>query len=81
MVYLFLYESSDLSLEAVHLMYTDPACTPRNSARWAPPGFANRRDLVEQVRAGEAGKPSVKGGAGEIGGGTLGAEEERKEFV
>ncbi|KAF7970911.1 hypothetical protein HWV62_22608 [Athelia sp. TMB] len=70
-VYLFLYESSDLSLEAVNLMYTDPHCRPWTSARWAPPGFASRRDLVEQVRAAEGGKAPLGAGAG--------AEEERVE--
>ncbi|KZP13725.1 general substrate transporter [Athelia psychrophila] len=75
-VYFFLYDSSNLSLEAVNLMYTDPACTPRNSTKWAPPGFSSRKDLVEQVKAGETGKPWV-------GGGKLVAEEEeeRKEVV
>ena len=53
----FLYESSDLSLEAVDMMYCDPACSPWTSRSWAPPGFASRRDLVEQGRAAEAHKP------------------------
>lgn len=73
-MYFFLYESSDLSLEAVNLMYTDPACTPRTSKQWAPPGFESRKDLVEQVQAGQRGKPRV-------GGGTMGAEEEKTEVV
>ncbi|THH12759.1 hypothetical protein EW146_g7392 [Bondarzewia mesenterica] len=66
-VYLFLYESSDISLEAVDLMYNDPNCTPRNSRKWAPPGYSSRRDMAEQTRAAEAHKP------------LHGAEEERFE--
>ncbi|KZP22723.1 general substrate transporter [Athelia psychrophila] len=73
-VYLFLYESSDLSLEAVNLMYTDPSCKPWTSGSWAPPGFASRRDLVEQVRAAEAGKPAMAMGGD-------GGEEERIDKV
>jgi len=56
-VYFFLYESSDLSLESVDMMYSDPTCKPWTSRTWAPAGFANRQDLVEQSRAAEAHKP------------------------
>jgi MFS transporter, SP family, sugar:H+ symporter len=56
-VYFFLYESSDLTLESVDQMYNDPACKPWNSRQWAPPGYENRTDLVEQGRAAHAGKP------------------------
>ncbi|KAE9399118.1 general substrate transporter [Gymnopus androsaceus JB14] len=49
-VYFFLYESSDLSLESVDLMYNDPTCKPWTSSRWAPPGYASRNDLAEQDR-------------------------------
>ena len=52
-VYFFLYESSDLSLESVDMMYCDPNCKPWNSARWAPEGFASREDLVEAGRQAE----------------------------
>ena len=50
-VYFFLYESSDLSLESVDMMYCDPNCKPWNSRTWAPEGFTGREDLVEQDRA------------------------------
>ncbi|EIW77729.1 general substrate transporter [Coniophora puteana RWD-64-598 SS2] len=60
-VYLFLYESSDLTLEAVNMMYTDPDCKPWTSGRWAPPGFTSRQDLVEQARAAESSKPLASG--------------------
>ncbi|OSX62955.1 hypothetical protein POSPLADRAFT_1039800 [Postia placenta MAD-698-R-SB12] len=56
-VYFFLYESSDLSLESVDMMYSDPYCKPWTSRSWAPPGFSSRADLVEQSRAAEAHKP------------------------
>jgi hypothetical protein len=58
-VYFFLYESSDLSLESVDMMYTDPSCKPWTSRTWAPEGFANRQEFDEQVKAAEAHKPPV----------------------
>jgi MFS transporter, SP family, sugar:H+ symporter len=56
-VYFFLYESSALSLEGVDQMYTDTACKPWTSRAWAPEGYANRADLIDQTRAAEAHKP------------------------
>jgi MFS transporter, SP family, sugar:H+ symporter len=56
-VFFFLYESSDLSLESVDQMYNDPGTKAWTSGRWAPPGYANRRDLIEQTKAAEAQKP------------------------
>ncbi|EMD36084.1 hypothetical protein CERSUDRAFT_85182 [Gelatoporia subvermispora B] len=52
-VWFFLYESSDISLESVDMMYCDPNCKPWTSRTWAPPGYANRQDLIEQTRARE----------------------------
>ena len=46
-VYFFLYESSDLSLENIDLMYNDPNCKPWHSTRWAPPGFSNRAEMIQ----------------------------------
>ncbi|KZT03054.1 general substrate transporter [Laetiporus sulphureus 93-53] len=60
-VYLFLYESSDLSLESVDMMYGDPYCKPWTSSNWAPPGFSSRKDLLEQTRAAEMRKPLAAG--------------------
>ncbi|KAI0721758.1 general substrate transporter [Fomitopsis betulina] len=60
-VYFFLYESSDLSLESVDMMYGDPYCKPWTSANWAPPGFSSRADLIDQTRAAEQRKPLVTG--------------------
>ncbi|EPS96784.1 hypothetical protein FOMPIDRAFT_1053016 [Fomitopsis schrenkii] len=60
-VYFFLYESSDLSLESVDMMYGDPSCKPWTSAKWAPPGFSSRADLIEQTRAAEQRKPLATG--------------------
>lgn len=45
-VFFFLYESSDLTLEAVDMMYNDPNCKPWNSHRWVPPGVSSRRQLA-----------------------------------
>ncbi|KAL1739959.1 general substrate transporter [Schizophyllum fasciatum] len=56
-VFLFLYESSELSLEGVDQMYNDPTCKPWTSRTWAPAGYADRKDLVEQTRAAQAHKP------------------------
>ncbi|OAX39836.1 general substrate transporter [Rhizopogon vinicolor AM-OR11-026] len=64
-VYFFLYESSNLSLESVDMMYTDPDCKPWTSSKWAPSGFTSRQDLIEQTRAAEAQKPLVSNGVEE----------------
>ncbi|KAG6848857.1 hypothetical protein H0H93_013395 [Arthromyces matolae] len=61
-VFFFLYESSDLSLESVDLMYNDPACKPWTSRKWAPPGYSSRYDLVQQTKAAEANKPLASAG-------------------
>ncbi|KAG2155291.1 general substrate transporter [Suillus bovinus] len=53
-VYFFLYESSNLSLESVNMMYTDPDCKPWTSGKWAPPGYSSRQDLIDKTRAAEA---------------------------
>ncbi|KAK7047612.1 hypothetical protein VNI00_006380 [Paramarasmius palmivorus] len=50
-VALFLYESSDLSLENVDEMYNDPTCKPWTSRSWAPAGYANRKELIVQKKA------------------------------
>ncbi|KAF8814578.1 hypothetical protein BYT27DRAFT_7129908 [Phlegmacium glaucopus] len=60
-VYFFLYESSDLSLESVDDMYNDPNCKPWTSRSWAPTGYSSRYDLVEQTKAAEARKPFASG--------------------
>ncbi|KAI0074897.1 general substrate transporter [Panus rudis PR-1116 ss-1] len=66
-VYFFLYESSDLSLESVDMMYCDPNCKPWTSRTWAPEGFSSRAELVEQSKAAEAGKPLAAGAGVEEG--------------
>ncbi|KAF9484553.1 general substrate transporter [Pholiota conissans] len=60
-VFFFLYESSDLSLESVDNMYNDPACKPWTSRTWAPVGYTSRYDLVEQTKAAQARKPFASG--------------------
>jgi SP family sugar:H+ symporter-like MFS transporter len=49
-VYFFLYESSGLSLEAVDMMYQDPACKPWNSSGWAPEGYSNREEFETKTK-------------------------------
>lgn len=41
-------------------MYNDPNCTPISSTKWAPPGYKNRHELVEQQDALEKKKPYEK---------------------
>ncbi|KDR83797.1 hypothetical protein GALMADRAFT_236183 [Galerina marginata CBS 339.88] len=61
MVFFFLYESSDLSLESVDRMYNDPNCKPWTSRSWAPAGYSSRYDLEEQTKAAQARKPLASG--------------------
>ncbi|KAJ7437177.1 general substrate transporter [Mycena latifolia] len=49
-VYFFLYESSDLTLEAVDIMYNDPACKPSTSRQWAPPGYSSREEVAQEIQ-------------------------------
>ncbi|KAG5735436.1 High-affinity glucose transporter ght2 [Termitomyces sp. T112] len=64
-VFFFLYESSDLSLESVDLMYNDPKCRPWTSRQWAPPGYRSRYDLAQQNKAAGANKVVGPSGADE----------------
>jgi SP family sugar:H+ symporter-like MFS transporter len=41
-------------------MYNDPNCKPWTSRSWAPPGFTDRRDLVEKTRAAEGTSTGVE---------------------
>ena len=48
-------------------MYNDPQCKPWTSRSWAPPGYTDRRDLVEKTRAAEeAHRSSFAAGGEEI---------------
>ncbi|TFB00220.1 High-affinity glucose transporter ght2 [Trichoderma ghanense] len=47
-VWLFLYESSLLSLESVDIMYSIQDLSPWESARWVPPGYLTRLTRDEQ---------------------------------
>ncbi|KIP04406.1 hypothetical protein PHLGIDRAFT_93500 [Phlebiopsis gigantea 11061_1 CR5-6] len=60
-VYFFLYESSDLSLESVDMMYCDPHCKPWTSATWAPEGFADRADIVDAGRTAQSYRKGPEG--------------------
>ncbi|KAF8346400.1 general substrate transporter [Amanita rubescens] len=49
-VYLFVYESADLTLEGVDDMYNDANCRPWNSRKWKPAGYSSRFDSTEQAK-------------------------------
>lgn len=42
MVFFFYYESANLTLEHVDIMYNDPKCKPWNSTGWIAPGTQYR---------------------------------------
>ncbi|KAJ3476036.1 hypothetical protein NLI96_g11437 [Meripilus lineatus] len=46
-IYLFLYETSGLSLENLDTMYCDPACRPWTSRAWVPPGLSSPTDISD----------------------------------
>lgn len=48
LVWLYLYESSLLSLESVDIMYSIHDLLPWESARWVPPGYVTRLERDEQ---------------------------------
>ncbi|GAA5887468.1 hypothetical protein JCM16303_003426 [Sporobolomyces ruberrimus] len=50
-VFFFLYESSNLSLENVDKMYNDPNCKPWNSKKWIPEGHEGRGDYANARKA------------------------------
>ncbi|PTB66849.1 general substrate transporter [Trichoderma citrinoviride] len=52
-VWLFLYESSLLSLENVDIMYSIQDLSPWKSAQWVPPGYLTRLTRDEQHFRGE----------------------------
>lgn len=43
LVHNFLFESVSLSLENVDAMYSAPEVNARNSKKWCPPGYINRK--------------------------------------
>ncbi|KAI5452213.1 hypothetical protein NCC49_001148 [Naganishia albida] len=51
-VYFFLFESSKISLEMIDRMYSEPGLKAWQSGRWAPDGYANRKQLVEDEKTG-----------------------------
>ncbi|KAF8658186.1 hypothetical protein AX16_002108 [Volvariella volvacea WC 439] len=50
MVFFFLYESSNLTLESVDDMYNDPNCKPWTSRHWVPSGYATRTDFINHKK-------------------------------
>ncbi|RDB21794.1 High-affinity glucose transporter ght2 [Hypsizygus marmoreus] len=83
-VYFFLYESSNLTLEAVDQMYNDPSCKPWTSGTWVPPGYESRYDfkarVVENGNGTEEGKVEKVLGNGKTGSQT-GVEEKVEHVV
>ncbi|TIB04327.1 hypothetical protein E3P94_00206 [Wallemia ichthyophaga] len=50
-VFFFLYETADLSLEAVNEMYSTKGLTAWGSEKWIPPGMSRRGDALESSNA------------------------------
>ncbi|THH04805.1 hypothetical protein EW145_g5250 [Phellinidium pouzarii] len=83
-VWIFLYESSGMSLENVDLMYRDASANAITSGRWAPPGYDSRADLEAERKPRRVTDNDVEkqsAGAGPSAGTALGAEEARKEDI
>ncbi|KAL7272641.1 hexose transporter hxt5 [Rhizina undulata] len=53
-VFFFYYESSNLTLDQVDMMYNDPTVKPWTSSRWVPPGIASRTEAVEASKEQQA---------------------------
>ncbi|KAK0545827.1 hypothetical protein OC846_005269 [Tilletia horrida] len=51
--YFFVYETSNLTLEALNDMYNDPACKPWNSVSWVPAGFSSREGFKHALEKDE----------------------------
>ncbi|KAJ9113075.1 hypothetical protein QFC20_001962 [Naganishia adeliensis] len=51
-VYFFLFESSKISLEMIDRMYSEPGLKAWKSGRWAPEGYVDRKQLVEDEKGG-----------------------------
>ncbi|PKI85566.1 hypothetical protein MVES1_000709 [Malassezia vespertilionis] len=49
LIYFFLYESSNLTLETINEMYLDPNVKPWNSTKWVPSGYTSRDGVKEDV--------------------------------
>lgn len=53
-VYFFYYESSNLTLEMVDIMYIDHKVKPWTSGKWVPEGYETRQDAAEGEKEGSA---------------------------
>ena len=49
MVYFFVYETSNLDLEAIQDMFGDPSVKPWNSHKWVPAGCTTRSDAKHDI--------------------------------
>ncbi|PWZ01301.1 putative HXT5-hexose transporter [Testicularia cyperi] len=56
--YFFVYETADLTLEAVDAMYCDPNCKAWQSTKWVPAGYSSRDEVKgkEGSQAAEVGE-------------------------
>lgn len=74
LVYKYLYETVSLSLENIDAMYSEPMVDAKNSHRWCPPGYINRKqrsggvlepptelDDLQRFRASEIAHASLEG--------------------
>jgi hypothetical protein len=50
-VYFFLFESSKISLEMVDKMYSEPGLKAWKSGKWAPEGYASRKQLIDDEKS------------------------------
>lgn len=51
LIYFFVYETSNLDLEAIQMMYMNENVKPWNSPRWVPPGFQSRDEAARDLQA------------------------------
>ncbi|KAI0022351.1 high affinity glucose transporter ght1 [Xylariomycetidae sp. FL0641] len=60
LTWFFLYESRQLSLENVDLMYSQPNLKPWNSSKWTPPGYTTREQRNDVSSSDHAGVSEKK---------------------
>lgn len=51
LIYFFLYETANLTLEAVNDMYLDPNVKAWNSSKWVPEGYTSRHGVKDDVES------------------------------
>ena len=78
MIYLFLFETKQLSLESVDAMYSEPGMNARRSSKWVPPGYHDRkrRDSAFWDRKGSAEDIVRRNSAGVVEDGSKGSNSD-----